>query len=460
MDYIPSALPDESLDNPIGSAVTVDPLANDLGVFDPTTVMIIDPATGLAVTSLVVPGEGTWDVDPVTGAITFTPEPGFEGNPTIIDYTVDDIGGETVTSTVEVTYVPEAAPDTDLNNVPGTAVTVDPLANDSGVFDPTTVMILGPSGAPVTSLIVPGEGTWDVDPVTGAITFTPEPGFEGNPTIIDYTVDTIEGETVGSTVEVTYAPEAAPDESHGNAVGTPVTVDPLANDSGDFDPTTVMIIDPATGLPVASLVVPGEGTWDVDPVTGAITFTPEPGFLGDPTPIGYSVDDVSGNTVESTVTITYDDPIEAAPDESLGNVLGAAVTIDVLGNDPGLNIDPTTVMILDADGNPVTELVVPGEGTWSVDPVTGAITFTPEPGFQGDPTPVDYIASDVLGASIAPQSVTITYVDPVPSSAPPALAFTGVESLDILFAALLTLAAGMGLTLFARNLVVARKEEE
>ena len=221
-----------------------------------------------------------------------------------------------------------------------------------------------------------------------------------------------------------------------------------------------MIIDPATGLPVASLVVPGEGTWDVDPVTGAITFTPEPGFLGDPTPIGYSVDDVSGNTVESTVTITYDDPIEAAPDESLGNVLGAAVTIDVLGNDPGLNIDPTTVMILDADGNPVTELVVPGEGTWSVDPVTGAITFTPEPGFQGDPTPVDYIASDVLGASIAPQSVTITYVDPVPSSAPPALAFTGVESLDILLAALLTLAAGMGLTLFARNLVVARKEEE
>ena len=106
--------------------------------------MIIDPATGLPVTSLVVPGEGTWDVDPVTGAITFTPEPGFEGNPTIIDYTVDTIEGETVGSTVEVTYAPEAAPDTDLNNVPGTAVTVDPLANDTGDFDPTTVMIIDP----------------------------------------------------------------------------------------------------------------------------------------------------------------------------------------------------------------------------------------------------------------------------------------------------------------------------
>ena len=140
-------------------------------------------------------------------------------------------------------------------------------------------MIIDPAtGLPVTSLVVPGEGTWDVDPATGAITFTPEPGFEGNPTIIDYQVDTVTGETVESTVEVTYLPEAAPDESLGNPIGSAVTVDPLANDSGVFDPTTVMIIDPATGLPVTSLVVPGEGTWDVDPATGAITFTPEPGL--------------------------------------------------------------------------------------------------------------------------------------------------------------------------------------
>ena len=259
---------------------------------------------------MIVPGEGTWDVDPVTGAITFTPEPGFEGNPTIIDYTVDDIGDETVASTVEVTYVPEAAPDTDLNNVPGTAVTVDPLANDSGVFDPTTVMILDPSGAPVTSLIVPGEGTWDVDPVTGEITFTPEPGFEGNPTIIDYQVDTVTGEAVESTVEVTYLdPEPIPsDENLNNVAGTAVTVDVLAND-GDVDPTTVMIIDPATGDPVTTLAVPGEGTWTVDPVTGALTFTPEDGFTGDPTPVDYQVTNVLGLVVQATATITYLDPV-------------------------------------------------------------------------------------------------------------------------------------------------------
>ena len=273
---IPVAEDDSVLGVTVGTAVTLDVLGNDPSGadLDPTTVMITDPATGLPVTSLVVPGEGTWDVDPATGEITFTPEPGFVGDPTPIAYTVEDFNGTQTGANVVVDYLQSALPDESLDNPIGSAVTVDPLANDTGDFDPTTVMIIDPAtGLPVTSLVVPGEGTWDVDPVTGEITFTPEPGFEGNPTIIDYTVDTIEGVTVGSTVEVAYAPEAAPDESLDNPAGTPVTVDPLANDSGDFDPTTVMIIDPATGLPVTSLVVPGEGTWDVDPVTGCLLYT-------------------------------------------------------------------------------------------------------------------------------------------------------------------------------------------
>uniref|UniRef100_UPI001D12206B Ig-like domain-containing protein n=1 Tax=Psychrobacter fjordensis TaxID=664424 RepID=UPI001D12206B len=38
----------------------------------------------------------------------------------------------------------------------------------------------------------------------------------------------------------------------------------------------------------------------------AITFTPEAGFTGDPTPISYTVDDNTGETSnEATVTIDY-----------------------------------------------------------------------------------------------------------------------------------------------------------
>ncbi|WP_406947844.1 Ig-like domain-containing protein [Psychrobacter fjordensis] len=55
-----------------------------------------------------------------------------------------------------------------------------------------------------------------------------------------------------------------------------------------------------------------------------------------------------------------------------------------------------------ADGKSV---IVAGEGTWSVDGTTGAITFTPEAGFTGDPTPISYTVDDNTGA--APQAVQL-----------------------------------------------------
>ena len=53
-------------------------------------------------------------------------------------------------------------------------------------------------------------------------------------------------------------------------------------------------------------------------------------------------------------------------------------------------VDPTTVslvppagatdIVTDADGDTVG-FTVPGEGAWTVDPASGAVTFTPEDGF-------------------------------------------------------------------------------
>ncbi|WP_308288589.1 Ig-like domain-containing protein [Microbacterium resistens] len=255
---------------------------------------ITDP-DGNPVDSLVVPGEGTWTVDPETGDITFTPEGGFEGNPTPVDYTVKDRNGNETGATVTVTYLPEASDDRSDGNRIGSSVTVPTLDNDKGDLDPSTVRITDPDGNPVDSLVVPGEGTWTVDPETGDITFTPEGGFEGNPTPVDYTVKDRNGNETGATVTVTYLPEASDDRSDGNRIGSSVTVPTLDNDKGDLDPSTVRITDPATGDPTESLVVPGEGTWTVDPETGDITFTPEDGFEGNPTPIDYTVKDRNGS---------------------------------------------------------------------------------------------------------------------------------------------------------------------
>ena len=70
-------------------------------------------AGGDRVTTLSVPGEVVWTVNPTTGALTFTPQDGFEGDPTPVDYEVTDTTGDTVGATVTVTYVPAATDDTD-----------------------------------------------------------------------------------------------------------------------------------------------------------------------------------------------------------------------------------------------------------------------------------------------------------------------------------------------------------
>ncbi|WP_272024158.1 Ig-like domain-containing protein, partial [Olleya namhaensis] len=158
----------------------------------------------------------------------------------------------------------------------------------------------------VTGFTVPGEGMWEVNPITGETTFTPESGFTADPTPVTYTVEDNDGNPSNvATITANYneVPETV-DDSVVGVTGTPTVIDVLANDSdsdGTLDPATVVIIDPDTGLPVTTLVVSGEGTWsvDTDPMSvtfGQITFTPESGFTGDPTPITYTVDDNDGGT--------------------------------------------------------------------------------------------------------------------------------------------------------------------
>lgn len=455
--YVPAAVDDTDLGNTIGDAVEVDVLANDSGDLDPGSVRLVD-ASGNRVTSLTVPGEGTWTVDPVTGRVTFTPAAGFLVDPAPVTYEVTDSTGDTVAAVVTVGYVPGAIDDADLDNTIGEAVRVDVLANDAGDLDPATVRLLDASGAPVTELVVPGEGVWAVDPATGAITFTPEAGFVLNPAPVRYQVTDTTGDTVAATVTVTYLPVADDDVRSGNTLGDPVTVDVIGNDTGDLDPTSVRLVD-GSGARVTSLRVAGEGLWTVDQVTGAITFTPEDGFTGNPTPVRYAVANSVGAVTSAQVVVTY--LPQASDDSDTGNAPGTAVTVDVIGNDRGA-LDPTTVRLVDpTNGALVTELVVAGEGTWSVDPTTGAITFTPLAGFTGDPTPVGYQVSDVEG-NVTAARVLVTYVEavvPAPAAPAPAapaaasapLAVTGAEVGGAAGAALLLLLAGAALTLWRRR---------
>jgi uncharacterized repeat protein (TIGR01451 family) len=443
VDYVPAAADDADLGHAIGDVVVVDALGNDTGDLVPGSTRLVTSA-GDRVTELVVPGEGTWTVDARIGAVTFAPEEGFVVDPSPVTYEVTDSTGDTVAAVITVGYVPDAADDASRGNVVGDTVPVDVLANDAGDMDPASVRLLGPDGAPVTELAVPGEGTWAVDARTGVVTFTPEAGFERNPAPVSYQVTDSTGDTVAAQVLVTYRPVATDDVRTGRAPGQPVTVEVVGNDTGDLDPASVRLVGPS-GDRVTLLRVAGEGVWTVDPETGHITFTPQDGYDGNPTPVTYEVASTAGDVAVARVVVTY--LPQAADDADEGNVRGTAVTVDVVGNDRG-SLDPTSVRLVGPGGDLVTTLTVAGQGVWSVDPRTGAITFTPEAGFTGDPDPVRYRVLDVEGNPTTAQ-VRITYraADPAPAG----LAVTGAGAAGAAGGAALLLLLGAALVAWRRR---------
>ncbi|WP_281847445.1 VCBS domain-containing protein, partial [Olleya namhaensis] len=257
------------------------------------------------------------------------------------------------------------------------------------------------------------------------------------------------------------APVAQNDISTPSTPGATVSLDPTADNGfgvdadpdGTLDVTTVSLVVPAGATMVQTdadgdiigYTVPGEGVWEVNPVNGEISFAPEAGFNDDPTsPATYTIDDNAGNTSnQATVTIDYV-PVATA-DEITGVMPGVAAVIDVLANDvDGDLVDPTTVQIV-GTANPGDDLVEPGVGEWSVDPVSGAITFTPCSAagvpdascvglFEGSPMDISYVVSDNEGNVVTPATVSAAYdILPVAvddTNAVPALIGTPV-SIDV-----------------------------
>jgi CshA-type fibril repeat protein len=219
-------------------------------------------------------------------------------------------------------------------------------------------------------------------------------------------------------INVTNSPPIAVDDTKTGNAGTPIIVNVVGNDSdpnNNLDPTSVRIV--GTANPGDPLFIAGQGTWSVNTVTGDITFTPIAGFILNPAPINYTVRDTTGlESATAKVTVLVNNPPIAVSDHAIG-VIGTPVTVNVLGNDrdPDGNLDSTSVQIVGAA--PDGTLVVPNQGTWSVNTSTGEITFTPVAGFADTPTPINYTVKDSNGSVSTAATVTIT-MNQVPIAIP------------------------------------------
>lgn len=376
----PTANPDNAT-TPFRTPVTINVLTNDVAGSSPivpTSVTLVSGTTPPA-------SQGVFTVNSSTGQINFTPGLNFSGT-TTVQYRVCDQNNLCSQALVTVVVTPPVGPtavDDNASTPYNTPVTVDVLANDqpgSTPLVPTSVTLV-PGTTPPAS-----QGVFSVNNTTGQIIFTPAVGFSGNSTV-QYQVCDEAGLCDQAVLTVTVGSATGPTAVNDNATtpfNTPVTLDVLANDiagNSPLVPSTVAFI-PGT-IPPAS-----QGVFSVNSA-GQVTFTPANGFSGTST-VQYKVCDEINLCSQATITVVVGAPAgPTANNDQASTPYGTPVTVDVLANDtPGDSpLVPSTVQLVPGTTPPASQ------GVFTVDPVTGKITFTPAPGFSG-PATVQYKVCD------------------------------------------------------------------
>ncbi len=289
-------------------------------------------------------------------------------------------------------------------------------ASASGAYTVQLSTVQGTAGSIAPAPVLP-SGWFPVSETDGS------PNLSNAITVANTSNANITGTNFG----INQPPVATNDVLAGQPSGVAATIPDLLNNDSDPNGDTLLpsnvsltALSGATNIintsgNITGFNVPGQGAWDYNFTTGALTFTPQPGFTGNPTPIEYTVKDAAGlnsNNAQASITYAAPDPLPVATDDLDYFNGNNPKTIAVLANDnTGDAVVPTTVSIVDGSNpdaqNEFLTKVVPDEGTWTVNPTTGAITFTPLPAFKSDPTPITYTVKDAQGNVSNPASITL-----------------------------------------------------
>ena len=357
------------------TAITIDVLANDNFEGTPTV-----SAVGTA-------AHGTVLINP-DNTVTYTPAANYNG-PDSFTYTVTSPTGVTETATVSITVAPTSDPTTITGDTSGSGTedAATPITGTLGATDPD-----GLTDGTVFSVTTDGgHGTASIDPATGAWTYTPVADYNG-PDSFTVTITDDLGNTSSQLISLTVNPEI---DIAANSVttdeDTAITIDVLANDHFEGTPTVSALGTAAHG----TVVINADHT---------VTYTPAANYNGSDS-FTYTVTSPAGVTETATVSITVNptnDPTAITGDTSGSGTEDVAtpITGTLSATDPD-GLTDGTVFSVTTNG---------AHGTASIDPVTGAWTYTPVADYNGSDSFTVTITDDAGNATTQVISLTVAAV--------------------------------------------------
>ncbi|MCO2720183.1 BapA prefix-like domain-containing protein [Pseudomonas aeruginosa] len=273
------------------------------------------------------------------------------------------------------TVVNVVARDAAGNSSPATSITVDGVAPNAPVVEPSNGSELSGTAEPGSSVTLTdgngnpiGQTTADAN---GNWSFTPSTPLPDGTVVNVVARDAAGNSSPPASVTVDAVAPATPtvDPSNGTTL------------SGTAEPGSSVTLTDGNGNPIGQVTADGSGNW---------TFTPSTP-LPNGTVVNATATDPAGNA-SSPASVTVDAVAPATPvvNPSNGSTLSGTA-------EPG-----ATVTLTDGSGNPIGQVTADGSGNWS---------FTP-----GTPLPngtvVNATATDASGNTSAGSSVTVDSVAP------------------------------------------------
>ncbi|WP_209047746.1 Ig-like domain-containing protein [Pseudomonas aeruginosa] len=273
------------------------------------------------------------------------------------------------------TVVNVVARDAAGNSSPATSITVDGVAPNAPVVEPSNGSYLSGTADPGCSVTLTdgngnpiGQTTADAN---GNWSFTPSTPLPDGTVVNVVARDAAGNSSPPASVTVDAVAPATPtvDPSNGTTL------------SGTAEPGATVTLTDGNGNPIGQVTADGSGNW---------TFTPSTP-LPNGTVVNATATDPSGNA-SSPASVTVDAVAPATPvvNPSNGTTLSGTA-------EPG-----ATVTLTDGNGNPIGQVTADGSGNWSFTPTT------PLP----NGTVVNATATDASGNTSAGSSVTVDSVAP------------------------------------------------